>query len=799
MSLNVVKCIQGKIDSGAIKKEIGKETIEQINNLDLLKTSDTVKKEALDKLADRLKHDNNIKSYQFIKKLQTQVRLDRQIHAHPKNAAEGLLSTLTHDLAGRADGLNVDKLREGIRGLAYADMPDMVLELSAKNLGLTRNRKLEQNVVRALFGDTKDEAANKIAGQWRKGVEALRQRFIKAGGDMPELNDWIMPQNHDSRLLNNVTAEEWTDYIMPLLDREKTTDSISGFPFEDDELRAVLADVYETLRTNGLNKMEPGQPKTRNLANKYKEHRFLFFKDADAWIKYNETFGNADIFKTLTEHIDNMANDIAFLEVWGPNPDLMKSYMSDMVRKEAALLRDEKAQNKIVSKLHSFDVLWDDISGNSAVPVNPTTAKVNSEIRSLMISSQLGGAFLSQLSDFVTNGLTAKFNGLAATDLYKNVFKLMTGNKARNFAVHIGLGADEMTRILGATQRQTGPLLTNGKMAKVASVIMRASLLERMTMASKKAFELDFASTLGRMSGQAFDSLPQGLRNAFERYGITSQEWALIKKSPLSAFDGAKYLNIAETAKLGGKYSELVNKLQNMILTERDFAVIDTNPRTRAFLVGNSRPGTWFGEARRYFGMYKTFPLTILMHHISRMATFSDLGSKLGYATAMFVPMTILGALSMQAKNIAAGKEPIPMDGWKPWLAAATQGGGAGIIGDFLFSDQSRAGGGLVSTLIGPGGGLVNDVWELGPENIKQWLAGEDPNFTPEAIAFVRRYTPGNNLWQTKLVVERTLFDQVSLALDPKAQRYFNRKINRQYKDYGSGYWWNPGETSPDF
>jgi hypothetical protein len=58
------------------------------------------------------------------------------------------------------------------------------------------------------------------------------------------------------------------------------------------------------------------------------------------------------------------------------------------------------------------------------------------------------------------------------------------------------------------------------------------------------------------------------------------------------------------------------------------------------------------------------------------------------------VATTVLGAVSLQLKNIAAGKDPEPMFGEhaaKFWANAAAQGGALGIFGDQLkamFSAQ---------------------------------------------------------------------------------------------------------------
>jgi hypothetical protein len=45
------------------------------------------------------------------------------------------------------------------------------------------------------------------------------------------------------------------------------------------------------------------------------------FRDADAWLAYQEDFGGGgDIFSAMMGHINMMSKDIGAMEVLGPNP-----------------------------------------------------------------------------------------------------------------------------------------------------------------------------------------------------------------------------------------------------------------------------------------------------------------------------------------------------------------------------------------------------------------------------------------------------------------------------------------------
>ena len=122
--------------------------------------------------------------------------------------------------------------------------------------------------------------------------------------------------------------ETWRNKITPMLDLEKMVDQQTGLTFSPQKLEIALRDVYETISTDGMSKIKPsGRPSGQKaMANQHAEHRFLVFKDADTWMKYNDEFGNSNPFDVMIGHISNMSRDIAFMERLGPNNGNQKLY-----------------------------------------------------------------------------------------------------------------------------------------------------------------------------------------------------------------------------------------------------------------------------------------------------------------------------------------------------------------------------------------------------------------------------------------------------------------------------------------
>ena len=134
--MSVGHCIRGKMDGGIISRDYGKELLEKIDEVEnMLKEFPELEgSKAFDDMVERVKEWQINKKRQYAKTFQAEERLVKQAKAHKKGFMDGLCSTLTHDLAGRADGLNVEKLAETVRAQAYGEMPTVVLNMSASYL-----------------------------------------------------------------------------------------------------------------------------------------------------------------------------------------------------------------------------------------------------------------------------------------------------------------------------------------------------------------------------------------------------------------------------------------------------------------------------------------------------------------------------------------------------------------------------------------------------------------------------------------------------------------------------------------
>ena len=223
-----------------------------------------------------------------------------------------------------------------------------------------------ENMVREAAGqDTGDKTAKTLANAWGQASEYLRKRFNAAGGDIGKLKNWIMPQYHDPDALLKMGQQKWIDYMMAkgVLDRDAMVNVKTQKPYTDGELRNVLAYTWKNITSDGEFSREIG--KSGGKGAKYKQHadhRFIHFKDADAWLKYQKEVGGGDLYAAMIGHISTMSRDIAAMERFGANPELVRQRLKEQILKDAGMGRPNKSmfdelKDKVVELQSTFDAI----------------------------------------------------------------------------------------------------------------------------------------------------------------------------------------------------------------------------------------------------------------------------------------------------------------------------------------------------------------------------------------------------------------------------------------------------------
>jgi hypothetical protein len=704
------------------------------------------------------------------------------VTSHSKGVYRGLAAVLSRDMTDKAGYNNIDKLAKFYENRYHSMFMEAIEAFRTKSFGFTQDKEGMRTLIGAVYGKTVDDPEiMKFAKQLKDLIEEMRKDFNAQGGSISKNEDYLLPQKHDARTIKNVGLEQWKAATSGRLDRTKMTDDV-GNTLSDQELDTALDYVYETITTRGLNKITDfSVPKLgKKLSRKGSERRFLYFKDAESWIANNEEFGGGDIFTTLTDHIQSRANDIAVLERLGPNPDAAYSALFAMAEKQG--LKDSEK-----SWLNS---LWHVASGKVNGGDMAVAGEIGSTTRNVIAANTLGSAMLSAVGDVGYQFIAAAHNGLPIMKVYKELLSQVNPANAegRMFAARIGLGMDEFTSLASGGNRYAD-IHGQGVSAKVADKVLRLSFLTQWTAAGQSAYGKVFAAEVAAETGQSFGKLSKKRQRLFDIYGITEADWDAFRKQPLLEYRGVKHIDVTQK---GSK------KFHQMIISETDLAVPNPDANTRAATSGGTDRNSITGQIVRTGTNLLSFPITILQTHGYRMYNMEGL-DRYKYAGMMLAIPMMFGSLSLQVKDIAAGRTPREtgfedMDLKK--IAKHTkdsfvQGGAGGLLADFLLEDHNRYGGGVASNPLGVTGDFINKAAELTLGNAAELLEGKETNAASEAIQFAKRLTP--DTWQSKLITDG-LYDHLTIMIDPGHQNKVNRQMRAREKDDGNSHWWKKGQ-----
>ena len=732
-----------------------------------------------------------------------------------RSVEDALKAKLALDARGRFKGVsNVEAREQVVRGRLHKEMTDFFVQFRSKGAGLYSNRANLKNVVREMFGE---DTGNRAASDLAKGVQAMDdyaiKRFNAAGGDVVRSG---LKVKHDRASVAAVSEDDWVDNLAGLLNRQEMLDG-SGRPMTDEALDVLLRNTYRKVISAGLGEQASAPGSFGSTVNARAHESNLVFRDADAWIDYHERFGGGSLYDHVVGMSESWAKDIAEIEILGPSPEATLAHMeylmdldlsaraSGMTGKEAA-----KAAEKIGQPKDGLRSLYRAVRGLDNRIVSRKLHNLSGGFRNLITSSALGSATLAAVpSDLVTLAATAKMNGMPAMRAsLKALSTFSTNSRAdRELAIRLGFTARGYAdRALGA-QRILGEVVGPAWTEKVAEVSLRATGLNAWTEAAQWGMQTIHLAHLTGQAGKSFDQLDGMTQRSMGRYGISASEWDVIRNAPMyrDPESGATFISAENVA--GGEFSgqgfDAANKLQEMLHSEVQYAVISPNARVRALVTANQPSGTFWGEAIRSVTQFKSFVLALGMMHGGRTIARQGAWHRAAYGVGMFGSLLIAGAVTEQLASIASGKKPVALEDLDDdpevrrefFQRALVRGGAMGLFGDVLFSFENNYAGGLTG-LLGPGVDTLNEIGFLAYDSGRA-LLGEDNQAGKRFSQLVQKVTPGRSGWYYKLALERLIFDQLDKELNPNYRRSFRAMENRAKDDLKQRYWWKPGDISP--
>ncbi len=731
-------------------------------------------------------------------------------------------SLLAFKSDGKAGVQSIESQHRAIRDQALGKMLEVFDAAQGKAWGLFSNIEGVRAIVKELHGqDSGNPQAKAAAKSFAEVSESLRTRFNSSGGKIGMLEDWGMPHSHSQRAIAKAGAEKWIADVMPLLKRDRYTND-DGSRMNDTDLQAFLGNAYLTIATDGASKIQPGQAHGSGMrANSGSESRQIHFADGDAYLKYQQAYGDKDLLGVLVGHVDRAARDIALLETLGPNPQHLMTALLDQGQKDMSS-KNPLLTDKIEGKRKKLEALYKDASGMRDSAPSQALAEGFDTYRSLNVASKLGGAVLTSITDQGVLSLTAHMNKMPIAKALANEMRMLNPLDAgdRRAAQRAGLGINQM---LGTLHRFNadglgGQLAVSSSVAKysqaIASKVLGLSGMNAWTAASQRGFAVTMLDTIGDMT-RRHESLyamdphdAKRLRGA----GITDTDWSIWRMATPedwrgvgdTVLTGDAIYKISDESlaalalETGQTPQQLRDRAATMllghVLDETSMAIIEPGARERVLMHSGVQRGTWKGEITRSFWQFKSFSVSMLSRHWQRGMAQETLGGRVGYQAAMIGITTALGAMAVQMSDVASGKDPRDMTEKKFWLAAFLKGGALGLYGDFAFGDQTSYGSSALAALGGPIASDFEATIKIGQEMRNAAAEGRPPEAGAQTVKFLKGHLPAANLWYTKAATDHLIFNKLQDMFSPG---YSKRMEGRSKKQFGQDWWWRPGSSEP--
>lgn len=758
---------------------------------------------------------------------QTILAIDRAwegAKGNSRGTGYGLTDVFGEHVYGEGSGASIGQQQRGNLATMQSMMADFLSKIQSKAFGLKQDAILPRHTVQALFGrDVADDAAKQAAKAWTEAVTWWRDQMGRAGVFVRELADWHLPQHWDSAAVRAIGKdgylarmnEWWRDGKLRLRDWEKDGEAFFDPKKVQDVSRVgeILDRAYDNITTGGDATLEPGALRATTMGDKYGRRRAFEWTSDDAWLEFNRTFGVGDdaIGELMTRHMDRMSRDLAVAQVLGPDPDRAAKVLIQMYQKEGG---SRFWANKL-------GAIYEINSGKAMQPISQRLALGAQSFRQFLSSAQLGGALLSSTSDFGFTKATAAWHGLDMTKVMgEYVARLGKGDKAQamrdGLILEVGLrGLHDAARdAIGDVAGRSGiggkaDAALNGLSrvtGRMAEVVIRAQGLAHHTQALRDAIGSQMVAHLSDLSTTAWTKLSEVDRRTFTTYGMGKTEWDLLRTKA----GNQGFMDPARMAREGNASErDAAVKMLGAIAGIQRMAVPEGNSITRAMILGATRPGTIEGEFLRSIAQYKGFPMSaFLMHYFRAMESLRDGAGQWfrgQYIASLMVSTTILGAASLQLKNIAAGKDPEPM-GWKNgeidtaraakfWLQAAAQGGALGMFGDQIKALMSARRMDDPARMLSPVGGFGLDMLGFTLGNLQDSINNRDAHMGREGTRLLRKYVP--EVWYTRLAMDRLAWDTLQKMADPDAAGTFARMQERARKEQQTQFYWRPGSSEP--
>lgn len=790
-------CIQSAVDTGRLS---AKKAEEAFAEYDKEYTRATAAGEP-DGVADGLAAGKSLEQITTLKAAKRWDRLNMMQRAHEIHTRfQGVADPATE--LGKIP-LEMELSQEAVRSIAMASLDSFMQRFGPKLAGIKKLGDDIRGVIRAAYGEG-GSAFDKLHADAVINVrEMLRKWANMYGASIPENANAKIPQTHDPVRVRAHHEDEWVRDHIENLDWDVMR--FAGQLIEEGKRDEILRHTYQGIINEGFDRGDPAQLHGISLGNRLNRDRFLYYKNADAYMAMQDKYGAGNFYEQTIGMVETMAKDISILKTFGPGPDAMKEFTKRVGGLRAAELNTAAKRKNIVDKYQRAEKLfdreyqihsWHTPTADGNLPV-----QIFATIRTTAVTALLGKSFFSNFfTDLANSSIMKRVVGLPQVSVFRAYTKeFLSTPRAKMEAAQLGVIQDNMLSLLQARVRYFGSLDGPAFARRISDLTYRLGLVSYHTQVGRNAQGKQLLGQWANYANTRFDDLP--FAPFLIESHITPEDWDAFRATPLTDVRGAKFLTPRSMFEAGDDAQKKVaEKFAAAMQLFQRVQIPDTSLRSRAAMGESLDPNTAAGQAIRTMSSLMSFPTAIWFEQVHRIAGLPNIRDKIAFGAAYFTAMTMAGMAIVQAKDVVTGGyNPNTYNDPEFLFRSMQAGGGLGVVGDLIFNsintnNSTRFNSNPTFNWLAAArdltlGNMAKGIKNYGSER-NWWDADpEEINIAADAYQLLDASVP--DLWQTQLLFNRAIKDDIMQAIDPAG---WQRRQRYMQQFHQQGMWWESGE-----
>ena len=412
-----------------------------------------------------------------------------------------------------------------LQGLHEAD--------GGKYFGLFQNPEKQRDIARGLFGESTTPEAKAAADSIKAMMDAVAERFQRAGLTLNKREDYRTPQPQDPIKASAAGRDQWVEDHLNWVDRSAYI-TADGRLMDDDAMRHMLRESYRSIATDGANKR--GENETLGgsalVGNSKNAPRQLFYKNSDAWSEAMSKYGRtSNMYELIGSHVRAMSKDIVMAEEFGRNAE--KNFTQAMGRAYEAdhgVLSGKKNFERLATLNEKTKRLFNAYAFPER-PQNMSAARLGANLRGLIASTQLG-SLVGVLPDLAGMKMNAELNGLPQFQMFRNMVDgIASGAEKKDFLHKLGVWNEGFQTM---QHRMVEDGINNGWGTFLNELTHKAMGLNALDRGERSGIGRVVMDTIGKFT-RSHDTLAaaEGDIRLLRDKGVTEDHWGVWKLADL--------------------------------------------------------------------------------------------------------------------------------------------------------------------------------------------------------------------------------------------------------------------------